>query len=77
MRDTRAVAVAAGLTLEDIRRWPAAVNVEDYARAFGISRAGAYESIRAGTCPVRVVKVGGRIKVVTASILRVLDLEAA
>lgn len=77
MRDTRAVAAAAGPTLEEIRRWPAAVNVEDYAQALGISRAGAYESIRAGTCPVRTVKVGGRIKVVTASILRVLDPAAA
>jgi hypothetical protein len=76
MRDTRAV-TAVGPTLDEIRRWPAAVNVEDYARAMGISRAGAYESIRSGTCPVRTVKVGSRIKVVTASILKVLDPAAA
>lgn len=67
----------AGPTLADIRSWPAAVNVEDYARAFGISRAYAYESIRQGDCPVRTVKVGGRIKVLTHSILEALDAPAA
>lgn len=66
-----------GPTLDEVRRWPATVNVEDYARAFGISRAGAYESIRTGTCPVRTIKVGNRIKVVTASIVKVLDQPAA
>ncbi|MEU5872485.1 DNA-binding protein [Glycomyces sp. NPDC047369] len=66
-----------GPTLTEIRSWPAAVNVEDYARAFGISRAYAYESIRQGGCPVRTVKVGGRIKVLTHSIIEVLEPPAA
>lgn len=67
----------AGPTLDEIRSWPATVNVEDYARAFGISRAGAYESIRSGTAPVRTINVGTRVKVVTASIISVLDPVAA
>lgn len=66
-----------GPTLAEIRSWPAAVNVEDYARAFGISRAYAYDSIRQDDCPVRTVKVGGRIKVLTHSILNALDPPAA
>ncbi|MFB9238687.1 hypothetical protein ACFFWC_24690 [Plantactinospora siamensis] len=65
-----------GPTLEEIRAWPAAVNVNDYALACGISRAHAYESLRDTNCPVRTLKVGGRIKVLTASIVSLLDPDA-
>lgn len=76
MLDTRAVIIA-GPTLEEIRAWPATVNVDDAARALGISRAAAYEAIRTGTFPVKTLKVRGRIRVITASIQRALDPAAA
>ena len=59
-------------TLEDIRKWPAAVSVEDSAAALGVSRAHAYDCIRLGTYPVRTIRVGSRIAVLTASILEAL-----
>ncbi|MDG4770675.1 AlpA family phage regulatory protein [Solwaraspora sp. WMMD792] len=62
-----------GPTLDEIRRWPATVSVELAAAAFGISRAHAYESIKASTFPARSLKVGRRTVVLTASILAALD----
>jgi predicted DNA-binding transcriptional regulator AlpA len=62
-----------GVTLAAIRSWPAAVNVEQAATAVGISRASAYQAIAEGTFPAKTVKVGRRIKVLTASLLEVLE----
>ncbi len=59
-------------TLVEIRRWPATVSVEEAAAALGVSRAHAYECARAGTLPVKTLRVGGRIRVITASILTAL-----
>jgi predicted DNA-binding transcriptional regulator AlpA len=64
-----------GPTLDEIRRWPATVGVEQGAAALGVSRAHAYESIKAGTFPARALVVGRRIRVTTASILAVLGDE--
>ena len=60
-------------TLEQIRRWPAAVNVEDAALALGISRSGLYVAVREGTCPVETITVGKRKKVLTHSLIAVLE----
>lgn len=62
-----------GPTLDDVRRWPATASVEQSALALGCSKAHAYESIKLGTFPVRTVRVGNRIRVITSSILEVLD----
>lgn len=62
-----------GPTLDQVRAWPATVNVEQAAAALGVSRAYAYEAIKLGTFPARSIKVGNRITVVTGSILKVLD----
>ena len=53
----------------------ATVSVELAARALGISRASAYEAITGGTFPAQVIRVGrpGRLKVLTASLLAVLE----
>lgn len=65
-------------TLAEIREtWPATVDVSSSARAFGCSRASAYEHIRAGSFPARTLSVGGRLMVVTASIVAVLEGQAA
>lgn len=63
-----------GPTLAEVRSWPATVSVEVAATAVGVSRAHAYECIRRGTFPARALLVGGRTKVVTASILALLDV---
>jgi hypothetical protein len=60
-------------TLAQVRRWPPTVNVETAASALGVSRAGLYEAIRDGMAPVEVITVSHRMKVLTASLLRVLE----
>ena len=60
-------------TLRDIQEnWPATVPVPVAATAFGLSRSHAYELVTRGEFPARVIKVGRRYRVVTASVLRVL-----
>jgi predicted DNA-binding transcriptional regulator AlpA len=66
-----------GPTLEEIRRWPATVSVEDAAAALGISRAHAYDLIKAQSFPANALPVGRRIRVTTRSILAVIDDDAA
>lgn len=56
-------------TLDEIRAWPATVDPATGGRAFGISRSYAYELARRGDFPAKVLKVGGKLRVVTASIL--------
>lgn len=63
-----------GPTVLDIRSWPATVSPETAATAFGISRSYAYELVRRGEFPAKVISVGSRSRVITASILRALDI---
>lgn len=63
----------AGPTLDEIRAWPATVSVEDAAAALGISRAHAYDAIRTKSFPATALPVGRRIRVLTHSIIAVLD----
>ena len=61
-------------TLSEIREtWPAAVGVPEAAAAFGLSRSHAYELIARGEFPARVLRVGSRYRVVTASIVTALS----
>lgn len=59
-------------TLDEIRAWPATVNPATGGLPFGISRAYAYELIKRGEFPAQVIAVGGKTRVITASILQVL-----
>jgi len=59
-------------TLAEIRRWAATTDVTATASALGVSRAHLYEQIKLGTAPIRTIRVGGRVRVVTASILTLL-----
>jgi transcriptional regulator with XRE-family HTH domain len=61
------------LVLAEIEKWPPAVSVPRAAGALGISRSTAYEAIRTGEFPCRVLEVRGRKAVVTASLLAVLS----
>jgi hypothetical protein len=67
-RKTRAAA-----TLAEIRRWPAAVPVEDGARALNMSRASAYEAIARGVFPAKTIRVNRTLRVLTASLIDVLE----
>ncbi|WP_308401276.1 DNA-binding protein [Streptomyces sp. AC512_CC834] len=59
-------------TLDEVRGWPATVDVARAARAVGISRAQMYRLIAAGEAPVRVLDFGAK-RVVTASLVRLLE----
>jgi hypothetical protein len=62
-----------GATLREVRSWPAAVDVEDAARALGVSRASAYQSISEGTFPARCIRVNRRLRILTASLIELLE----
>jgi hypothetical protein len=64
---------ARGLTLREVRKLPATVDVATGARALGIGRATLYEAIRTGTSPVKTITVRRRIVVLTADLIRVLE----
>jgi predicted DNA-binding transcriptional regulator AlpA len=63
-------------TLAEVRAWPATVDVPRAAAALGISRAYAYELAARGEFPARVLKLGGRSRVVTASLVDVLTADS-
>jgi predicted DNA-binding transcriptional regulator AlpA len=62
-----------GPTLEEVRSWPATVSVARAATAFGISRSHAYELVKQGEFPARVIPAGNSRRVVTASLVEVLS----
>ncbi|EPD62384.1 MULTISPECIES: helix-turn-helix domain-containing protein [unclassified Streptomyces] len=62
-------------TLDEIRGWPATVSVVQAARALGISRATFYRLIAANQAPVRVIDFMTTKRVVTNSIIRLLEAE--
>lgn len=62
-----------GVTLARARTLPAVLDVGQAATVLGVSRSCAYESIRNGTFPAKLITVGRRKKVLTATLLRVLE----
>ena len=62
-----------GVPLVEVKRWPAAVRVEDSARALAISRAAAYQAIANGTFPAKTIRVNRTLRVLTASLIAVLE----
>ncbi|MFD7443912.1 DNA-binding protein [Streptomyces sp. NPDC059909] len=60
-------------TLAEVRKWPATVGVPDAARALGINKAHLYELVKRGEAPVRVLPLGSRQRVITASLVAVLE----
>ncbi|MDQ0687106.1 putative DNA-binding transcriptional regulator AlpA [Streptomyces achromogenes] len=53
--------------------WDGTGSVEDASRALGFSRAKGYDLVRRGEFPCRVLRIGRTTRVVTASLLRVLE----
>ncbi|MGC9381589.1 DNA-binding protein [Streptomyces sp. MH13] len=69
---TTATPAVATPTLDEIRSWPATVDVARAASALGISRAQMYRLLQRGEAPVRVLDFGAK-RIVTASIVRLLE----
>lgn len=61
------------VTLDEVKSWPATVDVSTAARALGICPATAYEWIRIGEFPVQVISVRHRHRVITAGLVRLLS----
>ncbi|WP_280886877.1 helix-turn-helix domain-containing protein [Streptomyces sp. LBL] len=61
--------------LEELLALPATVNVTTAARALGISRDKAYELIRTESFPVRTLALGGKTRVPTAELWKVLGVD--
>lgn len=59
-------------TLDELRTWPATVDVNRAAMALGISRSKLYTLIQRNEAPVRVLDFGSK-RVVTASLVRLLE----
>ncbi|WP_406462336.1 helix-turn-helix domain-containing protein [Streptomyces sp. NBC_01622] len=60
-------------TLDEIRTWPATVGVPEAARAIGVSKSYLYDLVKRGEAPVSVLSFGARHRVVTASLVRLLE----
>lgn len=60
-------------TLAEIRTWPATVDIAAAARALGISRSHAYALAKRGEFPAAVLPVGQRLRVITASLIAMLE----
>lgn len=60
-------------TLAEIRTWPATVEVPQAASALGCSKSHLYAQIKRGEAPVRVLTFGTRVRVVTSSLVRLLE----
>lgn len=60
-------------TLAEVREWSATTDVVSAGAALGLGRNGTYDAIKAGTFPVRVLKIGHRFRVVTAELLDLLE----
>lgn len=61
------------LTLAQVRKLPATVDVPTAASALGIGKSTLYEAVKLGTSPVKTISVQRRVVVLTASLLEVLE----
>jgi predicted DNA-binding transcriptional regulator AlpA len=62
-----------GPTLDEVRSWPVTVEVRRACRAIGISPSWGYQLIASGDFPCRVIKIGHRSRVITSSLLALLE----
>ncbi|MER7477485.1 DNA-binding protein [Streptomyces sp. NPDC126510] len=62
-------------TVGDLINLPPTTDVETAGRAFGFGRTKAYELVRAGQFPCKVIPAGRTYRVVTADLRRVLGVQ--
>jgi hypothetical protein len=60
-------------TLDEVRGWPATVSVPQAASALGVSKSYLHGLIKRDEAPVKVLPFQGRHRVVTASLVRLLE----
>jgi predicted DNA-binding transcriptional regulator AlpA len=63
------------MTREELLRLPAVIDVPTANRALGLGRSKGYELAKRGRYPCKVLKAGRSYRVVTADLLRVLEIE--
>jgi Helix-turn-helix domain len=64
-----------GPTLDEIKSWPATISLTQAAAALGMSRAQVYGLAQRNELPCVTIAVGRTRRVVTASLIRLLDGE--
>jgi hypothetical protein len=62
-----------GPTLAEVKAWPATVDVPAAAEALGVSRSHLYALVKRGEAPMRTLPFGKSHRVVTASLVRLLE----
>ena len=62
-------------TPDEIRAWPATVDVPTAGRAFGIGRDESYRLAREGRFPVPVLRLGRYLRVIRATVLQTLGID--
>ncbi|MBT2490677.1 DNA-binding protein [Streptomyces sp. ISL-96] len=67
-------AAVQGMTTRDLLDLPPTTDLETAGRAFGIGRTTAYALARSDEFPCRVIRTGRLFRVVTADMLRVLQV---
>jgi hypothetical protein len=72
-RRPRAPSPLKPVSLAELKAMGATVNVPTAAAALGIGRATLYDAIAAGESPVRTLRVRKRLKVITASVIELLE----
>ena len=65
------------VTADEIKSWGVSTSFENAARVFGLSRTVAYDLLRKNAFPVPHFKVGRRVVVPTAPILRLFEIDEA
>ncbi|NUV60649.1 AlpA family transcriptional regulator [Streptomyces sp. CAI-85] len=65
--------MSAAPTLDEVRAWPATVGVPEAARAIGVSKSHLYDMVRRGEAPLTVLTFGSRHRIVTNSLIRLLE----
>lgn len=60
---------------DEIRRLPAALTVIQAADLLGIGRSSAYQAVKAGTWPTRVLRIGRTIRIPSAEVLALLGID--
>jgi hypothetical protein len=62
------------LTRDELLALPATTDLVTGGRAFGLGRTVAYDLARSDNFPCKVIRVGGTYRVITADLLRVLEV---
>jgi hypothetical protein len=62
-------------TRDQIRAWPATVDVPTAGRAFGLGRDESYRLEREGRFPVPVLRLGRYLRVIRATVLQALGID--